>query len=76
MARSLRSLAENPVTRVEGVGEKKAEALEQIGITSVLDLLQHYPRRWLDRTNQAEIRDLRPGGASARTSASPTAWTA
>src|SRR5947207_2519275 len=61
MARSLRSLAETPVTRVEGVGDKKAESLEQVGITSVLDLLQHYPRRWLDRTNQAQIRDLRPG---------------
>jgi ATP-dependent DNA helicase RecG len=30
-------------------------------ITSVLDLLTHYPRRYLDRTRQAAIRDLKVG---------------
>ena len=28
---------------------------------SVLDLLMYYPRRWVDRTNEARIGDLRPG---------------
>src|SRR3954471_3225047 len=57
----LRALAEAPITRVDGVGDKKAAALEDIGISTVFDLLQHYPRRYLDRTKQAQIRDLRPG---------------
>ena len=59
--RPLRALAEIAVTRLDGVGPKKAESLEQLDppITSVLDLLQHYPRRYLDRTNQAEIAHLR-----------------
>ena len=30
-------------------------------IETVLDLLTHYPRRYIDRTQQAEIRDLRLG---------------
>ena len=30
----------------------RAEALEEMGIISVLDLLTHYPRRYLDRTTQ------------------------
>jgi ATP-dependent DNA helicase RecG len=61
MARRLRALADIPVTRLSGVGPKKADALEQVGILTVLDLLQHYPRRYLDRTSQVEIHDLRVG---------------
>jgi ATP-dependent DNA helicase RecG len=47
--------------RLKGVGEKKAAALEAVGITNVLDLLTYYPRRWIDRTNEARIADLRVG---------------
>jgi ATP-dependent DNA helicase RecG len=43
---------------VKGVGEKKRQALEDAGINSVLDLLTYYPRKYLDRTKQAVIRDL------------------
>jgi ATP-dependent DNA helicase RecG len=32
-----------------------------MGITSVLDLVTHYPRRYIDRTNQASIADLVEG---------------
>ena len=59
MAKTLRDLAEIDVTRLNGVGAKKAESLEELGITTVLDLLQWYPRRYLDRTNQADIASLR-----------------
>src|SRR4029453_10207950 len=31
------------------------------GITSVLDLLDHYPRRYVDRTERAEIAELSIG---------------
>ena len=61
MARRLGQLAKIPVTELKGVGEKKAEALELMEIETVLDLLTHYPRRYLDRTQQAEIRDLKVG---------------
>jgi ATP-dependent DNA helicase RecG len=30
-------------------------------LTSVLDVLQHYPRRWIDRTRHADIADLTVG---------------
>ena len=46
---------------MKGVGPKKAEALDTMGITTVLDLLTHYPRRYIDRTHQVEIRDLKVG---------------
>ena len=60
-ALTLRDLAEIPVTRLKGVGDKREEALAKLGITSVLDLLMYYPRRWVDRTNEARISDLVPG---------------
>ena len=61
MNRRLSQLAELPVTVLAGVGPKKAEALEVMEITTVLDLLTHYPRRYLDRTRQLAIRDLKLG---------------
>ncbi len=59
--RRLRQLAGIPVTELAGIGPKKAEALAHFGISTVLDLLMHYPRRYLDRTNQAAIADLALG---------------
>ena len=32
-----------------------------LGIENVLDLLQHYPRRWIDRTKRADIAALAVG---------------
>ena len=69
-------LAAAPVTRIESLGgpktwskerrekerEKNADALKKAhDITTVLDVLTHYPIRYIDRTNQAAIRDLQPG---------------
>jgi ATP-dependent DNA helicase RecG len=60
-ARRLAQLAKIPVTELKGVGEKKADALAEMEISTVLDLLTHYPRRYLDRTQQATIRELKVG---------------
>ncbi|MBI3257720.1 MAG: ATP-dependent DNA helicase RecG [Actinobacteria bacterium] len=64
MSRRLSRLAEIPVTELAGVGPKKAEGLASVGITTVLDLLMHYPRRYLDRTNEARIGDAPLGEES------------
>ena len=58
---TLRDLDAIPVGRLRGVTERKVAALAQVGITSVLDLLTFYPRRWVDRTDEAHIGDLQPG---------------
>ena len=58
---TLRELDAIPVDRLRGVGERKREALAAVGIESVLDLLTTYPRRWVDRTNEARVSDLVPG---------------
>ncbi|HUR76743.1 MAG TPA: ATP-dependent DNA helicase RecG [Acidimicrobiales bacterium] len=57
--RTLPELAGYPVSRVPGVGEKTRDALANLEIETVLDLLTHYPRRYIDRTEQKSIRDLR-----------------
>ena len=50
MARRLATLDQIPVTELSGVGGKKAEGLDSLGVRTVLDLLTFYPRRYLDRT--------------------------
>jgi ATP-dependent DNA helicase RecG len=57
----LRALADRDVRDISGVGPKKAEALEEMGIATVLDLITHYPRRYIDRTQQVAVKDLRVG---------------
>ncbi len=54
-------LAAQPVDVLKRVGPKKAAALADMGIENLLDLLTHYPRRYIDRTNEATIRQLAPG---------------
>ena len=54
-------LAARPVADIKGIGPKKLAGLAELGVTSVADLIAYYPRRWLDRTNEARIRDLIPG---------------
>ena len=44
-----------------GVGARKSAALGEMGIVTVLDLLTHYPRRYLDRTAQARLGDMSLG---------------
>ena len=59
MAKRLRDLEELGVTELKGVGPEKAKALAQIDISTIFDLLTHYPRRYIDKTKQSSIRDLR-----------------
>jgi ATP-dependent DNA helicase RecG len=58
VARRLSQLAQTPVTTLEGVGSERAKALAHFEIHSILDLLTHYPRRYLDRTREARIDEL------------------
>jgi ATP-dependent DNA helicase RecG len=58
---TLRDLAAIDVGRLKGVGERRRQALGELGIESVLDLLTTYPRRWVDRTNEARVADMVPG---------------
>ncbi len=60
-ALAFRDLAAIDVDRLKGVGDKKRAALAAIGVDNLLDLVTFYPRRWVDRSNEARIVDLDPG---------------
>jgi ATP-dependent DNA helicase RecG len=58
---TLLDLDQLPVAQLRGVGPKKEKSLAAVEIASVLDLLLHYPRRYIDRTRQERIVDLVAG---------------
>ena len=59
------SFAQNPletkITYLKGVGPIRGKLLNEIGITSVRELLLYYPRKYLDRTNIKPINYLKIG---------------
>ena len=58
---TLRDLTAIPAGKLKGVGDKRLASLATVGIENVFDLLTTYPRRWVDRTNEARIADLEAG---------------
>jgi len=54
----LRFLANKGVAELHSVKARKAAGLEAMEIETVLDLLMHYPRRYVDRRHQSEIAAL------------------
>ncbi len=58
---SLRDLDAIDVEKLSGVGPKTSKSLKTAEIASVLDLLMHYPRRYIDRTREATIANLPVG---------------
>jgi len=56
--RRLRQLAAIDVDVLRGVGPARRRALGALGIDTILDLLTHYPHRYLDQTRQVRIADL------------------
>ena len=59
--RSLRYLNGIDVGRLNGVGQRRQKALANVGVSTILDLLTYYPRRYLDRTAQAQIAEMADG---------------
>ncbi|MCY4664265.1 MAG: ATP-dependent DNA helicase RecG [Acidimicrobiaceae bacterium] len=57
----LRDLNGISVSQLRNERRKPATKLTQMDIHSVLDLLQHYPHRYNDRTKQARIAELAEG---------------
>jgi ATP-dependent DNA helicase RecG len=61
VGKTLRDLRDIPITRLSGVTPRLEERLGMLEIRNVLDLVEHYPRRYLDRTKTSDIADLRVG---------------
>ena len=59
--RRLAQLDEVEVDRLRTIGPRRVEALRAVGIRTVLDLLLTFPRRYHDRSKQADLSDLAVG---------------
>ena len=58
-------LARMSLTRLKSVGDgKRAESFGKFEVQNLLDLLTHYPRRWIDRTKEATIASAIEGADS------------
>jgi ATP-dependent DNA helicase RecG len=53
--------ADAPVGSLGGWARRYEGPLRKLGVTTVGDLLHHYPRRYIDRSNVAALGDLRIG---------------
>ena len=58
---TLRDLDAIGIDRLKGAGPRTVRSLAAAEIATLLDLLQHYPRRYHDRTRQARIDELTVG---------------
>ena len=50
-----------PVGKLAGVGAKRESGFAALEIDTLYDVLTTYPRRYIDRTNEATIAELMPG---------------
>lgn len=53
---------DSPVCYIKGVGEKRAKLLEKLGITTALQLAEHYPRGYIDFNETTAISELMNDG--------------
>ena len=58
---TLRELSQIDIGNIKGIGDKRRESLLTFGVQHVLDLLTTYPRRYVDRTNEAHIGEIVEG---------------
>jgi ATP-dependent DNA helicase RecG len=56
----------DPITEIRGVGEELAKKLALLGIRTVNDLIDHYPRRYEDYSEIIPVNKLRPGAVTIR----------
>lgn len=56
-----RDLAGIPLDRLNSATERRVQALAELGVAHLGDLLTYYPRRYLDRSREATVGELREG---------------
>ncbi len=56
---------EIPIRYIKGVGPQRAETFGKLGIYSLSDLFYYLPRRYEDRSNIIEVKDVKPDEVQA-----------
>lgn len=57
----------SPVTELRGVGDELAKKLAILGVQTIGDLIENYPRRYADYSNITSVKSLRPGPITIQT---------
>ena len=52
------------IRRIKGIGEKRAQALNKLGVFSLFDLISYFPRRYEDRSTVRPVGLLSDGEAA------------
>lgn len=55
---------DSPVTAIKGVGEAVAQKMAIVGLRTVGDVIENYPRRYNDFSTLLPVHGLRPGAVS------------
>jgi ATP-dependent DNA helicase RecG len=56
---------DTPVKFLKGIGEKRAELFQKLGVETALDLLWHLPHRYLDASSLTPLAEAKVGGEFA-----------
>ena len=49
------------IRRIKGIGERRAQALNKLGVFSLFDLISYFPRRYEDRSRVKPIALVQDG---------------
>ena len=58
--------SEDSVTTIKGIGDSTAKLFALVGIHTISDLINYYPRAYSDYSNIQKIVDIKPGQASIK----------
>ena len=50
-----------PVQYLKGVGPARAAVFEKLGVRTVADLLEYFPRDWIFAPDRVKIAEIQPG---------------
>lgn len=57
---------DSQLIEIKGVGETLAKKLQQLGLVTVADLINYYPRRYDDYSNISPISQIKPGSVTVQ----------
>lgn len=56
----------DPITKIKGVGDGVAKKLKVLGITTIAELIDYYPKRYEDFSVVTDISHLKPGPVTVK----------
>ncbi len=51
----------SPLNLLKGVGEARYKQLQEVGLSTVADLIDYWPRKYIDYSDLSLIKDIKPG---------------